>query len=57
MKLCDLHTHSNNSFDAKNSVDEMCESAIKGGLYAIAITDHCESTVDKSGENCEYGKH
>ena len=55
MKLCDLHMHSNNSFDAKNSVDEMCESAIKGGLYAIAITDHCEAPWIKDGENCEYG--
>lgn len=55
MKLCDLHTHSNNSFDAKNSVDEMCISAIKRGLYALAITDHCEAPEIKNGEDCEYG--
>lgn len=55
MKLCDMHMHSSNSFDAENSVNEMCESAIKSGLYAIAITDHCEAPVIKYGENCEYG--
>lgn len=55
MKLCDLHIHSNNSFDAKNSVDEICKSAVKCGLYAIAITDHCEAPMIKDGENCEFG--
>lgn len=55
MKLCDLHTHSNNSFDAKNTVDEMCQSAVKCGLYAIAVTDHCEAPMIKEGKNCEYG--
>lgn len=55
MKLCDLHTHSNNSFDAKNSVDEMCKSAIDMGLFAIAITDHCEAPMIKCGSDCEYG--
>lgn len=55
MKLCDLHTHSNNSFDAKNSVDEMCQSAIDKGLFAIAVTDHCEAQFIPYGENCEFG--
>lgn len=55
MKICDLHTHSNNSFDAKNSVDEMCQSAINKGLYAIAITDHCEAPEIKNVAECEYG--
>ncbi len=55
MKLCDLHMHSDNSFDAQNSVDEMCESAIKGGLYAVAITDHCEAPMIGEGAKCEYG--
>ena len=55
MKLCDLHTHSINSFDAKNTVDEMCKSAVEQGLYAIAITDHCEAPMIKLGEKCEYG--
>lgn len=55
MILADLHTHSNNSFDAKNSVDEMCQSAVNKGLYAIAITDHCEAPGIALGAACEYG--
>lgn len=55
MILCDMHMHSNNSFDAKNSVVEMCRTAIDRGLYAVAITDHCEAPMIKDGENCEYG--
>lgn len=55
MKICDLHTHSNNSFDALNSVDEMCQSAINKGLYAIAITDHCEAPMIKEGRASKFG--
>lgn len=55
MKLCDLHIHSNNSFDAESSVNEICESAVKRSLYAIAITDHCEAPDIIKGEDCEYG--
>ena len=55
MKISDLHTHSSNSFDAQNTVFEMCESAINRGLYAIAITDHCEAPMINLGDNCEYG--
>lgn len=55
MILCDVHTHSNNSFDAENSVDEMCNSAIAKGFYAIAITDHCEAPFIRFGYNKEFG--
>lgn len=55
MKICDLHTHSNNSFDAKSTVDEMCLAAINRGLYAIAITDHCEAPFITCGYDCEFG--
>lgn len=55
MILADLHTHSNNSFDAKNSVDEMCQTAVDMGLYALAITDHCEAPGIALGADCEYG--
>ena len=55
MLLCDSHCHSNNSFDAKNTVDEMCQAAISRGLYALAITDHCEAHYLNCGENCEFG--
>ena len=39
MKICDIHTHSSNSFDAENTVEEMCNSACNKGLFALAITD------------------
>ncbi len=55
MLLCDIHTHSNNSFDGKNTVDEMCRSAIDKGLYALAVTDHCEAPFINCGEDCEFG--
>ncbi len=55
MILCDVHTHSNNSFDAENTVEEMCKSALNKGFYAIAITDHCEAPFIKFGYNEEFG--
>lgn len=55
MILCDFHIHSDNSFDAKNSVDELCEAALRRGLSAIAVTDHCETPFIPLGENCEFG--
>lgn len=53
--ICDSHTHSENSFDATSSVDEMCITAIDRGLYAIAITDHCEAPFIRFGADCEFG--
>lgn len=42
--LIDCHTHTHNSSDAENdTVKERCEKAIELGLYAMAITDHCEA--------------
>ena len=38
MKICDIHTHSSNSFDAENTVEEMCNSACNKGLFALAPT-------------------
>lgn len=55
MKVCDLHIHSNNSFDAKNSVDEICQAAIAKNLYAVAITDHCETPDIKLKEKSKFG--
>jgi histidinol-phosphatase (PHP family) len=55
MKICDLHIHSENSFDAENSVEELCSAAISRNLYAAAITDHCEAPFIKCGEDCEFG--
>lgn len=39
----DSHTHSNNSFDAENSVAEMLNKAEELGLDYLTITDHFES--------------
>lgn len=55
MKICDLHTHSNNSFDAKYSVRSMCESAVNKGVSCIAITDHCETPLIGKPITDEYG--
>ena len=55
MILCDAHTHSDNSFDAQSTVEEMCYSAAKKGFYAIAITDHCEAPFIRLGYNEEFG--
>ena len=54
MILCDVHTHSNNSFDAENTAEEMCKSALNKGFYAMAITDHCEAPFIKFGYNEEF---
>lgn len=55
MIYCDMHTHSDNSFDAKNSVVEMCRAAIDRGLSVIAVTDHCEAPFIRFGADCEFG--
>lgn len=40
--IIDMHSHSELSFDASDSCNALCESAIKKGAVAIAITDHCD---------------
>lgn len=40
--LCDMHTHTAFSPDAKSSPEEMCERAAELGLAAYAVTDHCD---------------
>ena len=42
MNLIDCHSHTHNSPDAADSVLTMCNRAIKLGLSAYSITDHCE---------------
>ena len=43
--LYDYHIHTNYSIDGKNSIFDVCESAIRKGLKEIAITDHFEPTI------------
>ena len=40
MKIVDYHVHSTNSFDGKNTIEEMCRKAIEMGLYEICFTEH-----------------
>ncbi len=49
MRLCDMHCHSRNSFDGTPSVEELYHAAKAGGLYAFAVTDHCECNDYEKG--------
>lgn len=49
-KLIDCHSHSSNSPDADESVEIMCDKAVKLGLFAYGITDHFEA----NGYNNSY---
>lgn len=40
--LIDCHNHSLHSFDGSESVETMCERAEAIGLFAFAVTDHCD---------------
>ncbi|WP_303859765.1 histidinol-phosphatase HisJ family protein [Alkalibaculum bacchi] len=39
-RLLDYHTHTIHSWDAKNTVQEMCESAVDKGITEICFTEH-----------------
>lgn len=54
-KICDSHLHSCCSFDAHDSVDEMCKRAIALGLYAITITDHFEANLYYDADKSKFG--
>lgn len=44
----DIHSHSENSYDADYPVLKMCEAAVKAGLAVYAITDHYDiSALDE----------
>ena len=43
----DLHIHSEHSYDAKNTVEEICEGARAQGLVRIGITDHLNFNDEK----------
>lgn len=38
--MFDCHTHSINSHDGRETIDDLCKAAIKIGLSGIAISDH-----------------
>lgn len=48
MKTINCHNHSDYSFDVDNgesTIEKMCEAAINNGIFAFAITDHCECNL------------
>lgn len=46
----DTHVHSDNSFDAKSSVADICKKAVQKGLAGFAVTDHADmDTADIDG--------
>ena len=40
--ICDMHMHSQSSHDSVATVAQMAEACVKKGVYAFAITDHCD---------------
>lgn len=53
--LADTHIHSDNSFDADNTVLELCQSAVEKGISIIAVTDHMEAPEIKLGARSVFG--
>lgn len=53
--ICDCHCHSKWSFDGQETIDDMCEQAIKIGLDVITITDHCEVNGWNTPQDSEFG--
>lgn len=54
MIFCDSHTHSNFSFDATQSIEELCISAIEKGIKRVALTDHLDIDCVLDGLYPEY---
>ena len=58
MKVVDYHVHSNNSFDGKNSIEEMCKKAIEINLSEICFTEHFSvDHRDLSNHDLKYEKY
>lgn len=53
--VSESHCHSDCSFDAKDSVEDMVKQAIKLKLYSITITDHCEVNGYANASESEFG--
>lgn len=49
---CDLHIHSQYSFDSKSALDDICATAIANKVDILAITDHCDMTPGAEGIQC-----
>lgn len=49
--LVDCHAHSNNSFDADHSVEQMVKKATSLNLHTFCITDHCDFYLPGENKN------
>ena len=47
MYLADYHTHSEYSFDGKETIRDMCQAAMNRGISELAITDHMDIFTGK----------
>ncbi|WP_346946197.1 histidinol-phosphatase HisJ family protein [Clostridium sp.] len=53
----DFHTHSNNSFDSKETIENMCISAIDKGIEHLAFTEHfCVNDIRKTYGYIDFGR-
>ncbi len=50
----DFHLHTEFSFDSKEKIDNVCESAIKMGLSSISVTNHYDHDGIDDGIYSEY---
>lgn len=41
--MFDLHIHSKNSHDSKQTLDEICQNAMEKGLSGVAVCDHADT--------------
>ena len=54
----DLHVHSNHSCDAKSSLDEMCQAAVKKGVSIVCFTEHVDmNPKDEGYGHFQYDKY
>ena len=54
---CDMHTHSNHSCDARDSIDAMAAAAIARGVRVLALTDHIDWHPNDMGfDRFDFGR-
>lgn len=57
MIKCDMHTHTDNSADCREPMENTVKSAIEKGIKVLAFTDHCDLTYfDLRGNDKSIGK-
>ena len=56
--IIDFHVHSNNSFDSKESIINMCKAGILNGVTHLAFTEHLSfGSFKKSAGYLDYNKY